>query len=53
MAYFRHANLHAMNGRQTYMTRYPLDFGHGDPRPHFPWFHKDNAPVDDRVKAAA
>lgn len=38
MSYFRHANLHAMSGRQAYMTRWPLDFGHGDPRPGFPWF---------------
>ncbi|QCB46998.1 hypothetical protein [Hydrogenophaga sp. PAMC20947] len=41
MAYFRHANQHAMHGRLAYMTRFPLDFGNGDPRPRFPWFQRN------------
>lgn len=38
MNYFRHANQHAMQGRKAYMQWFPLDFGHGDPRPGFPWY---------------
>lgn len=37
MSYFEQANLHAMYGRKVFMTRFPLDFGAGDPRPRFPW----------------
>lgn len=51
MAYFRHANQHVMSGRLTYLQRYPLDFGHGDPRPRFPW-HDRLVGVEPRAAGA-
>lgn len=40
-AYFEHANQHVMHGRLAYLTRYPLDFGQGNPRLQFPWHSVD------------
>lgn len=37
LSYFHNANQYVMQGRLMYLARYPLDFGHGDPRPGFPW----------------
>lgn len=44
MDYFQSATVHASTGWLSYMGRHPVDFDHGDPRPHLPWFaHESRA----------
>lgn len=38
MAYFDLASRHTAYGWLSYMNMHPVDFDHGDPRPHLPWF---------------
>ncbi|QCB46433.1 hypothetical protein [Hydrogenophaga sp. PAMC20947] len=38
MAYFQSASHHSTMGALAYMNRHVVNFDHGDPRPHLPWF---------------
>lgn len=42
MDYFENATLHVSAGWLSYMGRHQVDFDHGDPRPHLPWFAREN-----------
>jgi hypothetical protein len=43
MDYFESAAAHSSNGWLAFMGRHQVDFDHGDPRPHLPWFARESA----------